>query len=141
MSDQTTLDRVRTLVLPIVADLHLDLYDLEFRGGTLRVTIDTPPGSPGGVDLEQIALVTRLVSRDLDLWAYARGVPLDFSRPGKPTDNAFIEAFNSRFRAECLNQHWFMSLESARLTIEDCEDPTMRSVRTARSGKSPDNLL
>ena len=66
MSDQTTLDRVRTLVLPIVADLHLDLYDLEFRGGTLRVTIDTPPGSPGGVDLEQIALVTRLVSRDLD---------------------------------------------------------------------------
>jgi putative transposase len=38
-----------------------------------------------------------------------RGVTIDFSRPGKPTDNAFIEAFNSRFRVECLNQHWFMS--------------------------------
>ena len=54
------------MVAPIVADLQLDLYDLEFRGGTLRVTIDTPPGSPGGVDLDTIALVTRLISRDLD---------------------------------------------------------------------------
>jgi transposase InsO family protein len=39
----------------------------------------------------------------LDLWAYQRGVTLDFSRPGKPTDNAFIESFNGKFRAECLN--------------------------------------
>ncbi|SDK05676.1 putative transposase [Bradyrhizobium sp. Rc2d] len=45
------------------------------------------------------------MSRDLDLWAYQRGVTLDFSRPGKPTDNVFIEAFNGRFRAECLNTH------------------------------------
>jgi len=46
---------------------------------------------------------TEFVSRDLDLWAYQRGVTLDFSRPGKPTDNAFIESFNGRFRVECLN--------------------------------------
>jgi putative transposase len=46
-------------------------------------------------------------------------VVLDFSRPGKPTDNAFIEAFNGRFRAECLNTHWFMSLEDAREKLED----------------------
>lgn len=45
------------------------------------------------------------VSRDLDLWAYQRGVTLDFSRPGKPT----IEVFNGRFRVECLNAHWFLS--------------------------------
>lgn len=45
---------------------------------------------------------SEFVSRDLDLWAYAKGVMLDFSRPGKPTDNAFIEAFNGRFRSECL---------------------------------------
>jgi putative transposase len=45
---------------------------------------------------------SEFVSRDLDLWAYTRGVTLDFSRPGKPTDNAFIEAFNGRLRAECL---------------------------------------
>ncbi len=58
------------------------------------------------------------VSRDLDLWAYAKGVVLDFSRPGKPTDNAYIEAFNSRFRQECLNASWFLSLEDARSKIE-----------------------
>jgi putative transposase len=53
------------------------------------------------------------VSKSLDWWAYFTGVKLDFSRPGKPTDNAFIESFNGRFRQECLNQHWFLSLEDA----------------------------
>ena len=62
---------------------------------------------------------TEFVSRDLDLWAYQRGVTLDFSRPGKPTDNAFIEAFNGRFRAECLNTHWFLSLADAEKKLED----------------------
>jgi len=50
---------------------------------------------------------------------YQRGVTLDFSRPGKPTDNAFIEAFNGRFRAECLNAHWFLTLDDARAKLED----------------------
>lgn len=59
------------------------------------------------------------ISKELDLWAYARGVQLDFSRPGKPTDNAFIESFNSRFRQECLNQHWFLSLEDAQAKIKE----------------------
>ena len=62
---------------------------------------------------------SEFISRDLDLWAYARGVTLDFSRPGKPTDNAFIEAFNGRFRAECLNVHWFLTLDDARSKMED----------------------
>src|SRR6056297_1346059 len=48
----------------------------------------------------------------------ARGVVLDFSCPGKPTDNAFIEAFNGRFRTECLNQHWFMTLADATEKLE-----------------------
>jgi putative transposase len=58
------------------------------------------------------------ISKALDAWAYRRGVQLAFGRPGKPTDNAAIEAFNSRFRDECLNQHWFASLEEARQVIE-----------------------
>ena len=53
-------------------------------------------------------------SRILDQWAYLNGVELDFSRRGKPTDNAFIESFNGRFRQECLNENWFLSLEDAR---------------------------
>ena len=62
---------------------------------------------------------SEFVSRDLDLWAYANNVILDFSRPGKPTDNAFIEAFNSKVRSECLNAHWFMSLDDARSKLEN----------------------
>ena len=58
------------------------------------------------------------ISKALDAWAHRNGVRLEFSRPGKPTDNAFIEAFNSRFRDECLNQHWFVSLEEAQQIIE-----------------------
>lgn len=52
-------------------------------------------------------------SKALDLWAYSNQVKLDFSRPGKPTNNSYIESFNSRFRQECLNEHWFLSLEDA----------------------------
>jgi putative transposase len=58
------------------------------------------------------------VSKALDRWAYENGVTLDFSRPGKPTDNAFVESFNGRLRDECLNAHWFLSLADARAKIE-----------------------
>lgn len=60
------LSRVRALVEPLVVDLGLELYDLEQRGGTLRVTIDTPPGSSGSVNLDALATATRLISRELD---------------------------------------------------------------------------
>jgi len=59
------------------------------------------------------------ISKDVDLWAYWNHVKLDFSRPGKPTDNAYIESFNARFRLECLNEHWFLSLEDTREKIEE----------------------
>jgi putative transposase len=54
---------------------------------------------------------SEFISLDIYMWAYQRGVILDYSRPGKPTDNAFIEAFNSKLRSECLNVHWFLSLQ------------------------------
>jgi len=67
-------------------------------------------GYPKAIQVDQ---GSEFVSRDLDLWAYQHNVVLDFSRPGKPTDNAFIEAFNGRLRAECLNAHWFLTLADA----------------------------
>jgi putative transposase len=73
-------------------------------------------GFPATIRVDQ---GTEFVSRDLDVWAYQRGVTLDFSRPGKPTDNAFIEAFNGRFREECLNAHWFLSLADAQEKVEN----------------------
>jgi putative transposase len=54
----------------------------------------------------------------MDLWAHQNQVRIDFSRPGKPTDNAFIESFNGTFRSECLSAHWFTSISEARQLIE-----------------------
>jgi len=58
------------------------------------------------------------ISNALDNWAYQRGVKLTFIRPGKPVENAYIESFNGRFRDECLNENWFLTLEHARGIIE-----------------------
>ena len=62
---------------------------------------------------------SEFISRDLDLWTYQREVVLDFSRPGKPTDNANIASFNGKFRAKCLNQQWFLTLDDARQKMEE----------------------
>jgi putative transposase len=61
---------------------------------------------------------SEFISKALDKWAYENTVALDFSRPGKPTDNAFIESFNGSFRDECLNVNWFLSLEDAKDKIK-----------------------
>ena len=61
---------------------------------------------------------TEFVSAAMDLWAYTNSVILDFSRRGKPTDNAAIESFNGRFREECLNVHWFSSIDDAQQKID-----------------------
>lgn len=61
---------------------------------------------------------TEFMSRVLEDWAHARGVALDFTRPGKPTDNGHIESFNGRLRDECLNVHQFVDVDDARARIE-----------------------
>jgi putative transposase len=58
-------------------------------------------------------------SKALDKWAYDNRVVLDFIRPGKPVDNCFIESFNSKFRNECLNVHYFDSISEARILVDD----------------------
>lgn len=58
------------------------------------------------------------ISKSFDIWAYLNNVQLEYSRPGKPTDNAHIESFNGSFRDECLNVNWFMSLGDAKRKIE-----------------------
>lgn len=54
----------------------------------------------------------------LDLWAYHHQTRIDFCRPGKPTDNCYVDTFNGSFRDECLNLHWFESMEDAKMIIE-----------------------
>lgn len=82
---------------------------------------------------------TEFVSAAMDQWAYTNGVALDFSRRGKPTDNAGIESFNGRFREECLNVHWFTSLEDAATKIEAWrQDYNATRPHRALKGLSPD---
>ena len=61
---------------------------------------------------------SEFTSQAMDLWAYRNGVRIDFSRPGKPTDNAFVESFNGTLRAECLDAHWFTTITEAKQLIE-----------------------
>jgi len=61
---------------------------------------------------------SEFTSKAMFFWAWKRGVKLHFIQPGKPTQNAFVESFNGRFRDACLNQHWFRDLESARQEID-----------------------
>jgi putative transposase len=92
---------------------------LGYRGADVVATLERvcrTMGYPRAIRVDQ---GSEFVSRDVDLWAYQNNVTLDFSRPGKPTDNAFIEAFNGRLRAECLNTHWFLSVVDAREKLED----------------------
>lgn len=89
-----------------------------YRGEDVVHTLDQTCARVGYPKAIRVDQGSEFVSRDLDLWAYRNGVVLDFSRPGKPTDNAFIEAFNGRFRAECLNAHWFLTLADAQEKLE-----------------------
>jgi putative transposase len=75
----------------------------ETRGLPRTITLDNGPEFTG---------------RCLDEWAYRNGVKLNFIRPGKPVENAYIESFIGRFRDECLNENWFISLKDARDIIE-----------------------
>ena len=60
-------------------------------------------------------------SQRMDLWAYHNRVQIDFSRPGKPTDNAYVESFNGTLRAECLDVHWFAMLtEAKQVQCQEC---------------------
>ncbi len=70
-----------------------------YRAEDVVSTLDRVCGRIGYPKIIRVVQGSEFVSRDLDLWAYANDVPLNFSRPGKPTDNAFIEAFNSKLRS------------------------------------------
>lgn len=82
------------------------------------------------------------ISKALDLWCYQNGVSLDFSRPGKPTDKAHVESFNGKFRDECLNQSYFLSVPDARAIIEAWRiDYNQNRPHSSLGGLTPDEFL
>lgn len=87
------------------------------KDGALRYAWLRAP-LPSGSSTFPMCYGPEFISRDLDLSAYTNGVALDFSRPGKPADNSFVEAFNGKVRAECIDQNWFLSLADAQVKCE-----------------------
>ena len=77
---------------------------IKIKGAPKTIVIDNGP---------------ELTGTAMFFWARRAGVKLHFIQPGKPTQNAFVESFNERFRDGCLNQHWFTDLADARRTIAD----------------------
>lgn len=73
------------------------------RGAPSMITIDNGP---------------EFTSRHFDEWAFANKIQLDYIRPGKPTENGYIESFNGKLRDECLNASWFTSLQDAAEGLE-----------------------
>ncbi len=107
--------KLRVLTVVDTFSRYVPVLDIRisYRGEDVVTTLDRVCGKTGYPKTIRVDQGSEFISRDMDLWAYQRGVTLDFSRPGKQTDNAFIEAFNGRFRAECLNAHWFLTLADA----------------------------
>lgn len=115
-----TGQKLRVLTIVDTFSRYVPALDPRFsyRGEDVVRTLERVCAEVGTPKTIRVDQGSEFISRELDLWAYVNGVTLDFSRPGKPTDNAYIEAFNGRFRSECLNQHWFMSLADARDKLE-----------------------
>ena len=108
--------KIRVLtVVDIFSKLSLAIDPrFSYRGEDVVATLEQVCAQTGYPSTIRVDQGSEFVSRDLGLWAYTHGVMLNFSRPGKPTVNAFVEAFNCKLRAECLNAHWFMSFEDVR---------------------------
>ncbi|WP_441351627.1 IS3 family transposase [Tardiphaga sp. vice278] len=113
-----------------------------YRGEDVVVTLERICKTVGYPKTIRVDQGSEFISRDLDIWAYQKGVVLDFSRPGKPTDNSFIESFNGKFRSECLNTHWLLSLDDARQKMEDWRrDYNEVRPHSAIGNKAPVSLL
>ena len=122
------ITRERPIVYPIPIFTLVD----DFTRECLALEVDTSlSGQRASRILEALRLADRLpgtivcdngtefTSKAMLKWSLDKGVKLNFIEPGKPTQNAFIESFNGKFRHECLRQHWFESLYEARNIVED----------------------
>jgi putative transposase len=107
----TVMDVFTRESLALVADRSLTGIKVAL---TLNRIVTTRP-APEAITVDNGG---EFVSRAMDAWAYAHDVRLDFIRPGKPVENAFIESFNGRLRDECLNSHVFASIVEAQVVLE-----------------------
>ena len=101
-----------SLVSPAIA------MDISRKGAQVVAVLERLKGTIGLPQRIAVDNGPEFISKALDAWAYRNGVKLEFSQPGKPTDNTSVESLNGHLRAECLNQHGFETLAEAREMIE-----------------------
>ena len=113
-------------VLPVIDTCTRECVALEagsgFTGqqvGDVLTRVGIARGLPAVITVDN---GTEFTSKALDPWAYRNKLKLDYTRPGKPTDNGFIESFNAQVRRECLSQHYFSSLIDARVVLDEWRD-------------------
>jgi putative transposase len=113
----------RFRLLPLVENRSRESAAIEvdrsLTGARVVAVLERAAAHYGLPKVIQVDNGAEFTSRALETWAHRQGVKLAFSRPGTPTDNPFIEAFNGRVRQECLDQQWFYSLEEARNCFEE----------------------
>ena len=124
---QDTLAEGRTVRILTVLDVHTRecvaaVPARSFRGGDVVRVLRQVAATRALPKRIRVDNGTEFTSKALDRWAYWNGVALDFSRPAKPVDNTFIEAFNGTLRRECLSLHWFLGLEDLARTLEAWRD-------------------
>jgi putative transposase len=110
-------------VFPIVDEYSRKCFNIEvdisITGRRVCEVLNRISFIKGLPEIIMIDNCPEFIGKTLDEWAYRRGIKLFFITPGKPVENCYIESFNGRFRDECLNEHWFMSMEHARRVIEE----------------------
>jgi putative transposase len=116
--------------------------DFSLTGGRVVEVLERLKGTCGLPKVIKVDNGSEFISKAMDEWAYRNGVKLEFSRPGKPTDNAFIESFNGRLRQECLQQNWFISLDDAKHIVEDWrEDYNQQRPHSSLEQQTPSEFV
>lgn len=147
--------KFRNLTITDLFDRKCPRIEVDFSLPALRVIrvleeLGQAKGFPESIRIDN---GPEFISKQLDEWAYRHGIKLDFIRPGKPTDNSYIESFNGKFRDECLSQHYFLDIVEAREVIENyrieyntvrprssLDDLTPEAFRLEWENKNPEKL-
>jgi len=112
------LDHRPEMTALLLETAFVDEAGQSMTGKDVASVIERLVAERGGPDRIQSDNGSEFISRAMDKWAYDHGAVMDFSRPGKPMDNATVESFNGSFRDECLNVNWSLSMEDAQEKIE-----------------------
>ena len=132
--------RFRVLTIMDLFTRECPVLEVDTSIGGLRVAhvLDRLVAMRGVPEVIRVDNGPEFTGKALDEWAYRNKVKLDFIQPGKPIQNAFIESFNGTFRAECLNDNWFSSLQDARRIIEEWRiDYNQERPHSSLGGQTP----